>query len=204
MGAFVAFAVWTVLVCLVDVQPIGPRQSTVGLATINAYFHKLTGTHMLLYVVTDWLGLVPIAMALGFAILGLVQWIKRKHILKVDYSILVLGGFYLFVMVAYVVFEFIVVNRRPVLIDGYLEASYPSSTTMLVACVIPTAIMQLYTRIKNKTAKIGVTTLLTAFTVFMIIGRLIAGVHWFSDIIGGLLISVGFVSAYYSINTLKT
>ena len=79
-----AFAVWTVLVCLVDVQPIGPRQSTVGLATINAYFHKLTGTHMLLYVVTDWLGLVPIAIALGFAILGLVQWDIAKTLIGDD------------------------------------------------------------------------------------------------------------------------
>ena len=96
-----AFALWTVLVCSIDVKSIGPRDSAVGFAALNAFFHELTGVHMSLYVITDWLGLVPVGVGLGFAILGLIQWIKRKHILKVDYSILVLGGFYIAVMAAY-------------------------------------------------------------------------------------------------------
>ena len=142
-----AFVVWTAAVRLVDVQPIGPQGSAVGFATINSWVHNLTGVHMSLYTVTDWLGLVPIAFAIGFALLGLIQWVKRKHLRQVDFSILVLGGFYLLVMAAYVLFEVFVINYRPVLINGCLEASYPSSTTMLVLCVMPTAIMQLNTRI---------------------------------------------------------
>ena len=73
---------------------------------------------MWLYTVTDWLGLVPIAFCLGFAIFGLAQWIKRKSLLKVDLSILALGGFYLLVMATYVLFEYVVINYRPVLIYG--------------------------------------------------------------------------------------
>ncbi|MBO5837695.1 MAG: phosphoesterase PA-phosphatase, partial [Oscillospiraceae bacterium] len=80
----VAFLLWTVAVRFVDVQAIGPQESSVGFATINQFVHKLTGVHMSLYTITDWLGLVPLVFVIGFALLGLIQWIKRRHILKVD------------------------------------------------------------------------------------------------------------------------
>ena len=198
-----AFVVWTAAVRLVDVQPIGPQGSAVGFATINGWVHDLTGVHMPLYTVTDWLGLVPIGVAMGFALLGLIQWIKRKHLRQVDYSIIVLGGFYLLVMAAYVLFEVFVINYRPVLINGCLEVSYPSSTTMLVLCVMPTTLMQLNARIKSQTLKRWVGFGITAFILFMVIGRLLSGVHWFTDIIGGALLSAGLVMLYYSITSLE-
>ena len=199
----IAFVMWTVAIRFIDVQAIGPQESSVGFATINQFVHTLTGVHMSLYTITDWLGLVPLMFVMGFGTLGLIQWIKRKHLLKVDYSILVLGGFYILVMAAYVLFEVFVINYRPVLIDGYLEASYPSSTTMLVMCVMPTAIMQFDTRIKNDALKRCVTYAITAFIVFMVIVRLISGVHWFTDIIGGALLSTGLVLMYRAIISLE-
>ena len=154
---------------------------------------------MSLYTVTDWLGLVPICLIMGFGVLGLCEWIKRKNLFKVDYNILVLGGFYIVVMAIYIFFEMFVVNYRPILINGYLEASYPSSTTMLVMCVMPTAIMQFNTRIKNSIFRRCVAFIITAFIVFMVIGRLVSGVHWFSDIVGGAMLSSGLVMIYDSI-----
>ena len=133
---------------------------------------------------------------MGFALLGLIQWIKRKHLFKVDYNILILGGFYIIVMAIYVLFEMLIVNYRPVLIGGILEASYPSSTTMLVMCVMPTAIIQFNARIKNNVLKRFTASVIIAFIVFMVIGRLISGVHWFTDIIGGALLSAGLVLLY--------
>ena len=195
----IAFVMWTVAIRFVDVQAIGPQESSVGFATINQFVHNLTGVNMSLYTITDWLGLVPLMFVMGFGTLGLIQWIKRKHLLKVDYSILVLGGFYIVVMAAYVLFEVLVINYRPVLINGILEASYPSSTTMLVMCVMPTAIMQFDTRIKNDVLKRCVTYAITAFIVFMVIGRLVSGVHWFTDIIGGALFSTGLVLMHRAI-----
>ena len=194
-----AFLLWTVAIQFVDVQAIGPQESSVGFATINQFVHNLTGVHMSLYTITDWLGLVPLMFVMGFGTLGLIQWIKRKHLLKVDYSIFVLGGFYIVVMAVYVLFEVFVVNYRPVLIGGILEASYPSSTTMLVMCVMPTAIMQFNARIKNNILKRFVASAITAFVVFMVIGRLLSGVHWFTDIIGGALLSAGLVLMYRAI-----
>ena len=195
----VAFVLWTVLVRFVDVQAIGPEGSSVGFAALNGFVHKLTGVNWLLYTVTDWLGLIPIAVALGFAILGLVQLIKRKSLWKVDHSILALGAFYIVVMATYVFFEIVVINYRPTLIDGYLEASYPSSTTTLVMCVMPTAAIQLNARIKNTVLRRCVIITIIAFSAFMVIGRLLSGVHWISDIIGGALLSSGLVAIYFSI-----
>ena len=199
----VAFLLWTVAIQFVDVEAIGPQESSVGFATINQFIHNLTGVHMVLYTVTDWLGLVPLMFVMGFGTLGLIQWIKRKHLSKVDYNILVLGGFYIVVMAVYVLFEMLVVNYRPVLIGGILEASYPSSTTMLVMCVMPTALMQFNARIKNDVLKRFVASAMIAFIVFMVIGRLVSGVHWFTDIIGGALLSAGLVLMYRAIINLE-
>ena len=192
----VTFVLWTVLVHFVDVQAIGPEGSSVGFATLNGFVHEFTGVNWLLYIVTDWLGLVPIIVALCFAILGLVQLIKRKSLWKVDHSILALGVFYIVVMAAYIFFEVLVINYRPTLIDGYLEASYPSSTTMLIMCVMPTTAMQLNVRIKNTVLRRCAVITIVAFTAFMVIGRLISGVHWITDIIGGALLSAGLVMLY--------
>jgi undecaprenyl-diphosphatase len=155
---------------------------------------------MLLYTITDWLGLVPIGVAFGFAVFGLVQWVGRKSLFKVDRSILALGGFYIIVLAMYIFFEIVVINYRPVLIDGYLEVSYPSSTTMLVMCVMPTAMMQLHARIKSDVFRRCVLISIAAFTAFMVIGRLASGVHWLTDIIGGALVSAGLVITYASVS----
>ena len=191
-----AFVLWTVAVSLVDVRAIGPQASSVGFATLNGWVHRLTGVHFGLYRITDWLGLVPIALCAAFGILGLCQWVTRKSLCKVDRDILLLGGFYLLTMAVYILFEYVVINYRPVLIDGRLEASYPSSTTMLTLCVMPTAIMQLQRRMKQGPCKQLILLTGRAFTAFMVIGRLLSGVHWFSDIVGGVLLSSALVMLY--------
>ena len=192
----ILFALWTIAVRLVDVQPIGPQGSEVGFAALNGWFHNLTGVHMQLYVITDWLSLVPLAVVVIFGLLGLFQWIKRKSILKVDGSILALGIFYVATMGAFLLFEKVVVNFRPVLIDGVLEASYPSSTTLLVMCVMPAAMMQLCDRMKNQVLRRWLFILIGAFTAFMVLGRVLSGVHWLTDIVGGMLLSGGLIMMY--------
>lgn len=197
-----AFVLWTAAVRCVDVKAIGPAGSSVGFAGINRFVHDLTGVHMELYVITDWLSLIPAGICMGFGLLGLGQWLGRKHLLRVDRSILVLGGFYVAVAAAYLLYEVLVINYRPVLIDGMLEASYPSSTTMLVLCIMLTAMMQINSRIGNRALRSGVRVLILGFTAFMVIGRLISGVHWMSDIVGGALLSAGLIMLYDAVNHL--
>ena len=183
-----AFLLWTAGVCLVDVRPIGPMGSAVGFAGLNSWFHSLTGVHWWLYDLTDLLGLASLGICGIFGLQGLCQWVRRKSIRRVDGELLALGGFYLTVLAVFFLFELLEVNYRPVLIEGRLEASYPSSTTMLALCVLPTAMLRLRSR--------WVRFLLAALTAFLVIGRLLCGVHWVSDIIGGALLSAGLVTLY--------
>ena len=190
------FLLWTAAVCIVDVRPIGPNDSSVGFAMINGYVHDLTGVNYGLYIITDWLSLIPVAMVMGFGFLGLKQWIQRKSIWKVDGSILALGIFYLVVGAMFLFFENVVINYRPVLIEGVLEASYPSSTTMLVLCVMGSAGFRFHQRIQNPVLRWCVILAVSAFTVLMVAGRLLSGVHWLTDIIGGGLLSGGLLILY--------
>ena len=193
-----AFILWTFLVLTFDRQPIGPLDSVVGFATLNQTIHESFGVHMPLYILTDWLEVIPLLVVLGFALFGLSQWIKRKKLFAVDRDIITLGIFYIGVFAVFLIFEVFVINHRPVLIEGSLEASYPSSTTMLVMCVIPTAVIQLKDRIKNKALKFVLILISSALIVFMVLCRLISGVHWFTDIVGAALFSIGLVMMYYT------
>ena len=196
MALVVTFVVWTVLILVVDVQPLGQNGTNIGFATCNLWFHKLTGVHMGIYTITDWLGLVPVFVCMVFGCVGLVQMLQRRSLLKVDYDILILGIYYFVVIMGYLIFEMIPINYRPVLIEGRMEVSYPSSTTLLVLSVMPTLIFQTKRRLHHHVIKnvIAITTIL--FSIFMVLGRLIAGVHWFTDIIGGIFLSAGLFYLY--------
>ena len=181
------FIVWTILIRHIDVQKAGPHETEIGFATLNGWFHQLTGVHMLIYIITDWLGLVPIIICMCFGLLGLVQLIKRKSLLKVDPDILLLGVYYVVV---------IPINYRPILIEGNLEASYPSSTTLLVLSVMPTLKYHADRRVVSVILRKTITSFVIVFSTFMVIGRLISGVHWVTDIIGSVFLSFGLFMVY--------
>ena len=194
-----AFVIWTWLIQNVDVQPVGQKGTVVGFAVFNCWFHKLTGVHMGLYTITDWLGLVPVFVCIAFGEIGLGQLIKRKSLFRVDLDLVYLGIYYVLVIFGYLFFEICPINYRPVLIDGILEASYPSSTTLLVLSVMPTLMLQTNCRIKNRYAKRIIYIFTVVFSAFMVIGRLIAGVHGFTDIVGAVFLSTGLFYFYKAI-----
>ena len=189
---------FTVLVKNVDVKPIGPNESMVGFADINKLFHNLIGSNMAIYKITEVLGYIPIVMALVYAFIGLKQLIKRKSLLKVDKEIYVLALFYILVVGVYVFFEKFIVNYRPILIDGVLEASYPSSHTLMSICLCGSSIIINKKLFKNKLGDIE--NILSVILILLIVaGRIISGVHWFTDILGGIIISSALLVIFYSI-----
>ena len=192
----VGFVIWTFLIQSVDVQPIGPNESTVGFAALNGWFHQLTGVHWMLYTLTDWLGLVPIFVCLIFAGIGFVQLVQRKSLFKVDLDIIMLGAYYVLVIFGYLLFEMVPINYRPVLIEGFLEASYPSSTTLLVLSVMPTLYFQAQRRLSPNALRQTILIFSVLFSAFMVIGRLVSGVHWLTDIVGAVLLSSGIFLIY--------
>lgn len=190
------FAVWTVLIQAVDVQPLGQNGTGIGFAAFNCWFHHFTGVNMAIYTITDWMGLVPVIICLSFAGIGLVQLMKRRSLFRVDADIMILGVYFVIVFLTYAIFERIPINYRPILIEGRMEASYPSSTTLLVLSVMPALIEQIQRRLSDVTAKRIITIAAIAFAVFMVTGRLVSGVHWFTDIVGGVLLSAGLFQLY--------
>ncbi len=196
VAIFLLFVVYTLIIKFVAVLPIGPLESNVGLGQINKAVHDFVGVNMTLYNITDWLGILAILIMFAFAVVGVVQWIKRKSLLKVDNEILALGIYYVLVFASYLFFEFVVINRRPVLIEGILEASYPSSTTMLVMMVCLSSFSALNKLISNKKSNLTLKIILILFTIFMIVARFISGVHWLTDIFGGIILSTALLFIY--------
>ncbi len=196
---YFVFIVFTITVKTVDVQAIGPMDSKVGFATVNGFLHELIGEHLFWYKITQLFGICAIFTCVCFGLLGLRQLIERKSIRRIDRDILALGGFYVVVMAFYALFEAVIINYRPIITDEGLEASYPSSHTILIVCVMFTAIMQLKNRIMNETLKLTLVSLCAVIAVLTVVGRLISGVHWFTDIIGGLLLSIALVYSYWMV-----
>lgn len=201
--SFVSFVLWTILIQCVDVKPIGVNDTNVGFATLNGFVHALTGINMDLYIITDWLGLVPVFVCLSFGVFGFIQLLKRRNLSKVDFDILILGLYYVIVIVCYLLFEMIPINYRPILINGFMEASYPSSTTLLVLSVMPTLNFQTKYRCKNKVIINFVLIFTVVFSAFMVVGRLISGVHWITDIVGSLFLSAGLFYSYKFVVLIK-
>ena len=190
--------VFTILVKVVDVKQVGVNGTSIGFATLNQFVFKTTGVNMIWYHITDWLGLVPIFMAMVYSLIGLVQLIKRKSFFKVDKEIIILGLFYVVVISIYIFFEKVIVNYRPILMNGFLEASYPSSHTLMTICFCGSSVIVNKKLFNNKITKL-MNMLSLIIILITVIGRLISGVHWFTDIIGGIFISIALIMTLYSL-----
>lgn len=196
-----AAALLIALICLVDVAPIGAEGTKVGLSHLNQFVFGLFGVNMLWYHITDWLGIAAILTAFLFTVIGITQLIKRRSILKVDKEILALGGLYSIVIGLYVLFENVVLNYRPIIMPDstHPEASFPSSHTMLV-CVIMGSAMFLIGKYVKRIKLCRALQMICAVVIgITVIGRLISGVHWFTDIIGGVLISISLLFVFAGI-----
>ena len=190
--------VFTILVKVVDVKQVGGNGTSIGFATLNQFVFKTTGVNMIWYHITDWLGLVPVFMAIVYGIIGFIQLTKRKSLFKVDIEIMILGLFYIIVISLYIFFEKVIVNYRPILMNGFLEASYPSSHTLMAICLCGSSIIVNKKLFNNKITKfIDCLSVVIIFTT--VTGRLISGVHWFTDIIGGMIISIALLMTLYSV-----
>lgn len=191
------FIVFTLLIKVVDVQPIGPRNTVVGFATLNGRIQKRIGIHLWWYVVTDWLGLLPVAVGLGFATLGAIQLCRRQSLWKVEREILWLGVLYLVMGLCYVLFETDPINYRPILLADSLEPSYPSSHILLSICVMSTTTLQVKRKLREKKLlRRWMTGICWGILVLMVAGRTLSGVHWITDILGGILLAAALVELY--------
>lgn len=199
---FAVFAVFTLLVRFIDVQPIGPAGSSVGFASVNGALFDLFGQNAALDKITDLFLLAALLSAACFAALGVLQLVRRKSFYKVDCDLYALAGFYVLVAVFYLIFELVTVNSRPVLVDGALEASYPSSHTLIVCSFLLAAMVQTKKRVKNKSLRTGLLAVFALIIVLTAVGRLLSGMHWLTDVLGGLILGAALGMLYLSVTRL--
>ena len=188
--------IYTILVKVVDVASIGPYGSRVGFSSINSSFRDLVGYNKTWYTITKYLGLLPFLLVAFFGLIGAKQLYERRDILQVDKRILLLGCFYVLLGIVYVFFEKVVINYRPFLQEGVLEASYPSSHTMLAICICTTAVYAAKFYIKNKKVLKIFDLFCFILMLLLVVGRTLSGVHWITDIVGGIIISTTLVFVY--------
>ena len=187
---FLMFIIFTTIIKFIDVKNIGPHNTSVGLATINNFFVNKIGFNNKIYKITEILGIIPIIIVLIYAIIGLYSLIEEKSFKKVNKNLYYLAIFYIIVLGIYVLFEKVIINFRPVVIEGILESSYPSSHTILAICICGSSIILNNSIFKNN--KIAKFENIISFIIIIMLPllRFISGVHWFTDIIGGVLLSL--------------
>jgi len=188
--------IYTILVKYVDVKDIGPQNSQVGFATLNKFVKGLLPYNETFYNISKYAGILPFGFVGVYGLLGLIDLIKCKSFKKMEKRYLVLGLFYIIFVCLYIFFENVVINYRPVLKDMVLEASYPSTHTLLAICLCGTSLLVSKNLIKNKTLKILFDIGAWGLMVLIVVTRLISGVHWASDIIGGIIISLAYLSFF--------
>lgn len=191
-----AALLFILLVKVVDVEAIGPDGSSVGFAALNGAVWETLGVKLVWYDISQALGYLAILVCLFFAVLGAYQLIKEKSIRKVDRHFLLLGALYALTLLLYVLFDKIVINYRPVLENGVLEPSYPSSHTMLGLVGFGSAAWMIGRYFAEKRPRLILTAVLLLLMALTVITRLLSGFHWLTDIIGGVL-TAGALMAWF-------
>ena len=192
-GLFLLFVIFTGLVKFVGVEPIGPLGSKVGLAGLNELF-MLSSNNKVWDIISDVIMVLALCGALAFVVLGVVQLIKRKSLKKVDKNLYLLAGLYAVVVCFYVFFELVVINHRPILENGELVASFPSTHVFLVTTLVFAALSQLSKfYIPNKNTMFIIDDIAIILETLLVVSRMLSGVHWFTDIVGALLLSASLV-----------
>ena len=203
----VLFIAWIIIVKTVDVGNVGPRGSSVGLSLINSSFHDLwhyddCGYNKLWYSISKYIGYFGFAVVGCIGLFGLMQLIKRKSLKKVDKCILAVGGLYAVTVLFYVIFELVIVNYRPIIMPGKseLEASFPSSHTLMIMVIFISVMLLLKHYMNNSKLKLLMQFVCLIIIIAGVLGRVICGVHWFSDIIGGMLLASALLAGFAVFN----
>ena len=198
LACFLLFLLLIVLVTRVDVAAVGPEGTSIGLSRLNEMTHRALGEHLTLYKLTQLLGYASLLLAAGFAAFGVWQLAKGRSLKKVDRAIWALGALYVAAAVLYVFFEKVIVNYRPMILPSKAgpEASFPSTHTMMFCVILGSASMMFGRYLKNIKVRRFLQGLCIVLAAVGVVCRLVSGVHWLTDILGGVLISAALLSLF--------
>ena len=192
---FVLFAGFTYLTLTYDVAPVGFEGSRLGFSHINVRFHNVFGYNKGCFDVTEYLGYLCLAVAAANAFIAIKDFLRAKYRLKrMHRRNIFTMVFYAVVVAFYVLFMFVTINYRPI----EAESSYPSSHTMLGLCVMFSEVAILsYSPNRLRFWAILFQIMCFVCMACMVVFRLLSGVHWLTDIIGGVILSASLICLYW-------
>lgn len=195
MGLYI---VLLVMLYSVDVTFEGVNGSRIGLSGINIPIRDAIGTNMIFYNISKYVGALGIALVGVLAVWFLVRIIREKSLKALTRKEYELGVLYLLTCVLYVVFSKIVINYRPIIKwdEEGPESSFPSTHAMIAVVIFGSFCCIAGNYIKNEKLCKLIRILCVILAVLVIVGRMLSGVHWFTDIVGGVLVALSLVFAY--------
>ena len=197
------FALLTILLMFGPTNYIGETNKEIGLVSLNEKYSYLEYNKVL-----DFISDIPLFLSIAIigilAVLGAIQLVKRKSLFKVDKGITIFGIFIVILAGFWIVFDkFLVVNYRPILINGEVEASYPSTHILLVTFTILSSISILYKYLKNRKVIIIFNLIGSLLISVTFAFRLASGMHWFTDCVGGMLLGLSLYCLYIALKKEK-
>lgn len=189
-ASLLLFLLFLIMLYTVDVKNIGAGVTKVGLCFINNHSFMASNASM-------WDKISDVCMYLGIGvigalfILGVVQLIQRKNILKVDKEILVFGCLVVLMIIIWLFFDkVLIVNNRPILVDGKVECSFPSTHIMITSFALLSGSYYLFKKINKKHLTIIMYVASAIIVTICFLGRVLSGMHFLTDAVCGLLMGL--------------
>lgn len=146
-------------------------------------------------LISDVILVTAFAILGALAMLGLIQLISRRSLKKVDHELLMFPIPLAIMAIVYVVFEkFLILNTRP---NGSGEPSFPSTHVMITATIFFMVAVVLPRYIKSKVLCAMFDIIMLILLVLVCTGRILANMHWPTDVAGGVVFASIFAAIYY-------
>lgn len=194
----ILFLVLTVSLLLVDVQSAGAQ--TVGWASLNFWWHDLISVQHGWHIVSNIVATVTLLALCAMVVWQFIIMLRGKSFRAFLKQWLAFDITVILLVLCYVLFQIVVVNYRPIMIDGMAEVSYPSSHILLFATLLPLIVCECWHNVPSKVWRRVIAVSALVLMVVGIVARALCGYHWLTDSVGALLLSAALV-AWYKVMT---
>ncbi len=187
--SFLALFLLLIILLSIDRATITFAGKEVGLSHLNNLVsYKFDDT---LDKVSDVLFYFSFSGVILGVVLGIMQLVKNKSLFAVDTKILFFGIFVILAIIFWLVFDKgLKINYRPI---DPTEGSFPSTHVFMTTFFMLAAHNLLCSLFKgNNIVKYGSLAVAIIFIVLVTIFRVSSGMHYITDVIGGLFIGLSF------------